>query len=530
MASSLGIFIDHKVVKYVKLNKIKDKVKVEAYGIKYGENKREIVSSIIRETNSERIPIVVNASEVNYEETSIFAILKKKDYEKAVEIEYEAILEQRKLIKELYEYGYILSENKGDTEKLNVLIAMQDKNSIETRVKIFPDNVNVRAIMPVDISISNLYQGETAALIVNLEEDTYITEILEGVAVKTTKSESGISHIISEVDKTENSLPKSYEVVRNIVLPVNDMDQMTFEGNEYAPVVTAEILNVCEDIKRVISRNFGLYKKIYITGTGSCISNIDVFIEKVIGNVECELLKPEMLEEGENLPIKEYIDVNSAFALALEEQGYERQYMSFKREQKNGINLGSLNSIDTSGLKVIERFKGKLKTKEIFGIRVGIASLFIMIIFALFAQYIVSGNIAKQNEVEKNISAQRQEISKIEEDGKRIAEKRQDYESLITRIDKKMDTAEGDRLGVTEKNSIPDLLTNIAHIIPKRVKITSIVEKNNKITIKAEAYEYEQLGFFIGKINTEKILNNVKTSKDQKSKGILEITIEGDLV
>jgi len=40
------------------------------------------------------------------------------------------------------------------------------------------------------------------------------------------------------------------------------------------------------------------------------------FIEKLIDDVECEILKPEGIEEQKRTPIKEYVDVNSAIALA----------------------------------------------------------------------------------------------------------------------------------------------------------------------------------------------------------------------
>ena len=65
-----------------------------------------------------------------------------------------------------------------------------------------------------------------------------------------------------------------------------------------------------------MKKNTGIYKKIYITGTGATISNIETFIEKLIDDVECEILKPAGIEEQKRTPIKEYVDVNSAIALA----------------------------------------------------------------------------------------------------------------------------------------------------------------------------------------------------------------------
>ena len=51
MASALGIFIDRNIIKYAKLDGTKDKLKVESYGMKYGENHKELLKQIIEETN-----------------------------------------------------------------------------------------------------------------------------------------------------------------------------------------------------------------------------------------------------------------------------------------------------------------------------------------------------------------------------------------------------------------------------------------------------------------------------------------------
>ena len=116
MASALGIFIDRNIIKYAKLNGTKDKLKVESYGMKYGENHKELLKQIIEETNSSKNNVVINAAEIHYEETSIFSMLKKKDYDKAVEVAYEEIIDKQKLRPELLEYGYILSKNPADSE------------------------------------------------------------------------------------------------------------------------------------------------------------------------------------------------------------------------------------------------------------------------------------------------------------------------------------------------------------------------------------------------------------------------------
>ena len=318
MASALGIFIDRNIIKYAKLNGTKDKLKVESYGMKYGQNHKELLKQIIEETNSVKSNVVINASEIHYEETSIFSMLKKKDYDKAVEVAYEEITDRQKLRPELLEYGYILSKDLADPEKLHVLLGIQEKTAIETRANLIGQNANIYSQMPIGISIVNIYRSALPAIIVNIEEDTYITEVFNGEPVRVTRIGTGTKNIISTINSEENSISKSYEVLRNMVLPIDDMDQISFEGNEYAPVIVSEIMKIISEIKNIIKKNTGIYKKIYITGTGATISNIETFIEKLIDDVECEILKPEGIEEQKRTPIKEYVDVNSAIALARE--------------------------------------------------------------------------------------------------------------------------------------------------------------------------------------------------------------------
>lgn len=318
MASALGIFIDRNIIKYAKLNGTKDKLKVESYGMKYGENHKELLKQIIEETNSSKNNVVINAAEIHYEETSIFSMLKKKDYDKAVEVAYEEIIDKQKLRPELLEYGYILSKNPADSEKLHVLLGIQEKGAMETRANLFGQNLMLYSQMPIGISISNIYENPLPALIVNIEEDTYITEIYDTEPIKVTRIATGTKNIIDTINNEENSISKSYEVLRNMVLPTDDMDQISFEGNEYAPVIVSEVMKIVSEIKSVMKKRPGIYKKIYISGTGATISNLETFIEKLIDDVECDILRPAGIEGQKKVAIKEYVDVNSAIALACE--------------------------------------------------------------------------------------------------------------------------------------------------------------------------------------------------------------------
>ena len=93
MAGSLGIFIDEKVIKYAKLKKDKDVIKVESFSVDFYE-KENLISSIkkiISETNSEHDQINVNVSNEIYNYFEAFSMLEKKDIKDSVQIDFELL-------------------------------------------------------------------------------------------------------------------------------------------------------------------------------------------------------------------------------------------------------------------------------------------------------------------------------------------------------------------------------------------------------------------------------------------------------
>ena len=52
MASCLGVYIDKNIIKYAKISREKDSLKVDAFGIKIYSNLKETIDQIISETVS----------------------------------------------------------------------------------------------------------------------------------------------------------------------------------------------------------------------------------------------------------------------------------------------------------------------------------------------------------------------------------------------------------------------------------------------------------------------------------------------
>ncbi len=66
MSTCLGLYIEKSLIKYAKVEKEHDNVKVEAFGTKFYDNLGEAIKQIIAETYSFKIPVSVNLSNEVY--------------------------------------------------------------------------------------------------------------------------------------------------------------------------------------------------------------------------------------------------------------------------------------------------------------------------------------------------------------------------------------------------------------------------------------------------------------------------------
>ena len=95
MQSCLGIYIEDNLIKYAKVQKDKDNIKVEAFGTKFYENIQQAIDQIVSETNSSKIPISINLSEEYYDYFSYFALLNKNALKKSIDIDFEMLCSEK---------------------------------------------------------------------------------------------------------------------------------------------------------------------------------------------------------------------------------------------------------------------------------------------------------------------------------------------------------------------------------------------------------------------------------------------------
>ena len=157
MASCLGMYVDTNLIKYAKVSKENDKFKVESFGVKFYEKLGDAVSQIIEETYSYKIPISVNLSDEMYEYFNMFALLNKKDLDKAIKTEFEALCSEKGYNPRVFETRYAVVENVSDSEKLKIIHISSNKIDINNMTQNL-DGCKIAGMFPIPMALPNLVE------------------------------------------------------------------------------------------------------------------------------------------------------------------------------------------------------------------------------------------------------------------------------------------------------------------------------------------------------------------------------------
>lgn len=558
MASSLGIYIEDTMIKYAKVIKEKDTIKVDSFNVIFYDDLNKAIEQVIDETNSSRLPICTNISNEIYGYVEVFAGLSKNDIKSTVGIEFEMDCNEKNYNKDSLEMRYIVMNDKENSEKLKALYIADNKADLSKKAQHL-GQYKLTSITPISSSIVNIAEiGEKENVaIVNIEDTTKITTILNGQIYRIDTIDVGMKNILEEINKTENSMAKSYEICKNITIYTQELQAVQAEGNEHLEDIMPTLYKIVTESKKILDSAFGNVTKIYITGAGTVINNLDLYFQEYMINVKCEILRPYFLEGGNvRNSIKDYIEVNSAIALAMDGLGYGMKELNYANSAsamntdifaklKNMLQIGGKSSKKTNGtdgkklnVPINMSFKGPLVPYEKLMIRGTAVALIATIGFIGFSNYVTKQIDTKSEEVENALSKTNSELSKMDTQLSTINSQAASYSSMIDAINKLNNPSTDDNDGSTTtvqerliaKDAIPNLLTKIMTKIPQKVKITSIQNTEDKhIVIQAEASQYEQLGFFKGLLTTENILADVKSTSGTKEGEVVKVTIEGEL-
>jgi len=352
MPSCLGIYVDGNIIKYAKVSKDNNIVKIEASGIKFHDNIEETINNIVNETFSYKTPVSINLSDEQYSYAELFSLLNKSDLEKAVQSEFEYFCNENAKNKNTLQYKKIFIESPEDRDKIKVLYTYVDRASLASRTQTF-DGFKLTNITPLPICISNLedFTGKKNSMIINIERLTSISTVVNGEVFRVDMISKGMRDILDEITLKENSYEKSYEICKNTTIYTKAGRGLQVEENDYLESIMPTLYTIIKEIKEVMAKNGISIENIYITGMGAVINNIDLYFQENFENQKCEVLTPYFAEKTNiKINIKDYIEVNSATSLALQGLGQGPKEVNFVN-RKGLDKLGDILTADVGSKK-----------------------------------------------------------------------------------------------------------------------------------------------------------------------------------
>ena len=542
MSTCLGLYIEENIIKYAKVSKERDQIKVETFGVKFYDNLDQAIKLIVEETYSYNTPISINLSEEMYNYFQVFALLNRKDLPKAIKTEFESYCADKNYNYNVFETRYAITPNVEAKDRLKVIHVSENKIELNKKLQRF-SSYKLQNITPVSISISDItkFDERENCVIVNIEEKTIITTILNQNIDDIKILDIGSKDILDKINLKENSYQKAYEICKETTIYTSEGKELTEEETNYLEDIMPTLYDIVGQLRKILNENTEKIEKVYITGTGALINNVDLYFEEYLESVKCEILKPNFIKISPEINIKDYIEVNSAISLALSGLGEGISGMNFKKTTLMD-KLSEILTIETGSKKEKKEPKEQKKTKNnLFtmdfnmpldsiekGLLRGVAGLIILfLVYWGFSSLIGKQIDDKNTEVQGSISNTKAQISLINKDIQNLESKKSKYTSKITNLEKISEKVqENNRV----KKAIPILLNKLMYIMPDEVQITSIQNTSDThIEIQAQSKSYAQLGYLTTNLKVSGVLTNVISTAGEQQNNIITIKIEGDL-
>ena len=538
MASCLGLYVENNLIKYAKVSKDHDDLKVEAFGIQFYDNLGDAINQVIEETYSYKTPISINLSDEMYTYFDVFSLLGKNYLPKVIKTEFESYCIEKGYNPNVFETRYAVVDDLKDKEKNKVINISANKLELNRRTQELAP-YKLTTVSPISMAITNIAEiGEKQnTLIVNMEENTTITTIINQKIYNVDIIDEGASDVLNRINTKENSYAKAYEACKNTTI-------YTIEGrdlgqdNGYLDDILPTLNKIASQVGQIISDSLAEIKQVYLTGTLTCVNNIDLYFQEYLPNVECKILKPnfETIDSSE-ISVRDYIEVNSAIALGVQGLGLGVTGMNFKQNsfKDKFASSGKVKEKAGNGLKTEVDLKGLFKNDlgtaltqgERMMLRIAAGILLIIIIYSAFSMFLNSQINKKENEVNDLIAQTQEQINLAKKDKDTVDKRTNDYKSLT----KALEDLNNRISDINQsRNIIPNLLNQIMFVVPEQVQIVSIENTTDRhIVIVAQSDKYEQLGYFKVKLRTDGILSDVISDSGVSSGSVVKVTIEGDI-
>ena len=538
MANCLGLYVESSIIKYAKVSKDHEKIKVESFGVKFYKKKKKTINQIIEETYSYKTPISINLSEEMYNYFDMFSLLSNKDLTKAIKTEFEMYCADQGYNPNVFETRYVVSKNPQDKEKLKVIHIVANKIELTKKAQALEKN-KLSGIVPISMAITNLIETKPKenCLIVNIEENTTVTTIIDENVFDINVFDEGSQEFLRKINLKENSLAKAYEICKNTTIYTSEGKELQETEIGYLEDIMPTLYSIVGNVRKVINESSEKINKVYLTGTATLINNIDLYFQEYLNEVECEVLKPYFINPTKDISVQDYIEVNSAIALALSGLGQGIQGINFKKQNFNDKIPDWLKIEVSPGKEKQSKLAKsgwftndlgeKLDKTEISLLRTAAGLLILFVVYSCFSVLLKNQMESKNQQAQESISSTNAQIQLVNNDKTKIDSRTNDYTEMIQNLQDL-----NDRITDASKtrDAIPNLLDSIMFIIPENVQITSIQNTTGThIVIEAQSNKYEQLGMFKAKLDTGMYLTNVISTSGQQENNVIKVKIEGDL-
>lgn len=578
MPNCLGVYVEKNLIKYAKVSRDKASTHFEilAYGVKFYENLEETVKSVINETNSTADELCMNISRENYVEFNVFNKLKPKEIKELLTTEFSSYCNEKGVPASVWEMRYSLVRNTNNPDSYKAICVTADKAELSNLWQMF-ETERLTSLSAMPFTIMNVLKdkglGEQSA-IVNIEDETMVTVITKGEVAKVVSIPIGMEEILSSLADRFNSYSKAYEACKGVTITFDDTYNFSDDQKQVMEILLPSMYDLRERVKKAISEYGAEIRKVYLTGTGVVINNLDLYFGEVFDAQTCEILKPFFINRDAN-NAKDIIEVNSAVALAMNGLGLNDKALDFcagsqtflggdviKKKWKKLISQETLDKVKEKLLSIKkvqknpkveqgEALKPNVEFDENVGsgeiinaepeteyVSVGLDSFdkwLIRVAVSLgLAFFTYSGlsyytnNIieAKTNEAVKNIQTTKNQILNVESDIDFVETQAMEYKSKTDKLAKILETI---KMTAEHSFSVPNFMSQLMFIIPEDVRVTSVtITTDNQVTIEASSGKYAQLGYFVSRLKLEKALNNVDMEVLSMDSDI-KIKINGEL-
>ena len=120
------------------------------------------------------------------------------------------IVQIKDITPNVFETRYAIVDSKMDKDKLKIIHIAENKIELNKRVQQFSD-YHLSNISPISMAIPNIVgiAKDENCIIVNMEEETYVTTIINGNIFNVDILEEGSTEILDKINLKENSYAKS---------------------------------------------------------------------------------------------------------------------------------------------------------------------------------------------------------------------------------------------------------------------------------------------------------------------------------